>query len=121
TLWHMAGLSRLRLVRDWRGAAPFFAAVTDRLLFLGSDEGGMHVRVLGIDGGGKVISRTWYLLSRRNHGPEIPCTPALVIARKLLSGKLGRRGAYPCLGLFTIDELMHEMREFDVESRLQKN
>ena len=120
-LWLMAGLTRARLVWNWRPAAPLFSWLTERLLFLGSEEGGMHVRVHGLDRAGKVIGRTWYLLARQNHGPEIPCSPAILIARKLLTGELRRKGAYPCLGLFTIDELMHEMREFDIEQRLQEN
>lgn len=119
TMWLMAGLTRLRLVRNWRRTAPFFKRMADRLMFLGSDKGGLHLRVLGLAHDGRVISRTWYLIARRNHGPEVPCSPTLLVTRKLLNGTLTRRGAFPCLGLFSVDELRQEMREFDVEIRIE--
>ena len=119
SLWLMAALARLRLVRSWQPSAAFFKSVADRLRFLGSDKGGLHLRVLGLDHDGHVISRCWYLIARRNHGPEVPCSPALLIARKLLDGSLQRRGAFPCLGLFSVDELRREMHEFDVEIRFE--
>lgn len=119
TMWFMAALARLRLVSDWQPAAPCLKSVADRLTPLGSDKGGLHLRVLGLDQGGRVISRSWYLVARRGHGPEVPCTPALLVTRKLLDGTLTRRGAFPCLGLFSVDELRREMREFDVEIRFE--
>ena len=119
TMWLMAALTRLRLVSNWQPTAAFYKKMADRLMFLGSDKGGLHLRILGLDPDGRVISRTWYLVARRNHGPEVPCSPALLVTRKLLDGTLARRGAFPCLGLFTVDELRQEMHEFDVEIRFE--
>lgn len=113
-LWCMAWLTRAGLVRDWTRFASSFSAMSERLIRLGSTRGGMQMRMTGPDQGGKSTALTWHLLAQQNHGPEIPCTPAIVVTRKLLDGELSAPGAYPCLGLFTVAEFMDELAEFDV-------
>lgn len=113
-LWLMAALTRAHLVRSWHKLVPIFQRTSDRLINCGSDVGGMQVRLTGkgTDGGIKAVC--WDLVARRNHGPEIPCTPALILVRKLLAGLLTKRGAYPCLGLFTLDDFDKEVSDLDI-------
>jgi hypothetical protein len=54
-----------------------------------------------------------------NHGPEIPCTPAVVLVKKLLRGEIPERGAMPCLGLFSLDECIDELAGFSIATRLE--
>ncbi len=114
-LWLMAWLSRLRLVRGWVRLAPFIAAISDRLISLGSDCGGMHVRIAGSGLRQEKFCIDWYLLSGSNHGPEIPCTPSIVMTKKLLNEEMTERGAFVCWNLFSTDELLRELDEYDVE------
>lgn len=113
-LWTMGWLTRARVVKDWSKFTPAFKWLSEKLARLGSDIGGMQVRVKGLGVQGERRQRTWYLTARSNHGPEIPCAPALVLARKLLRGQISARGALPCLGLMTLSELSSEMSDFDV-------
>ncbi len=113
-LWMMAWLTRLRIVRDWAKFATLFASVSQRLIWLGSDRGGMHVRIAGVGTDGRRICKDWYIYAGKNHGPEIPCTPSIVVTRKLLSGELSDRGAIACWNLFSIGELLEELRDFDI-------
>lgn len=113
-LWIMAWLTRLRIVRDWTSFATIFASISKRLVWLGSDRGGMHVRVGGTGLDGRRIRRDWYIFAGENHGPEIPCTPSIVVTKKLLSGELSDRGAVTCWNLFSIAELLDELKEFDI-------
>ncbi len=113
-LWMMAWLTRLRIVRDWAGFATIFANFSQRLIGLGSDRGGMHVRIGGVGAGGRRICRDWYVFAGENHGPEIPCTPSIVVTKKLLSGELSDRGAAACWNLFSIAELLDELKDFDI-------
>ncbi len=114
-LWSMAGITRLRLVRDWRGLLPLFRWTNTKFASLGSDNGGMHIRLAGLDIDGSDMALEWHLTARLNHGPEIPCSPALILARKLVRADLPLRGAYPCLGLISVAEFDHEVRELDIE------
>lgn len=67
---------------------------------------------IGADGNAKVV--TWNLTARNNHGPEIPCVPALVLARKLASQQLGVRGAMPCLGMMSLADFDVEVADLDI-------
>jgi len=113
-LWFMAWLTRAGLVRDWTRYASSFSAMSERLIRLGSTRGGMRITLRGTaaDGMQRVIH--WDLLAEQNHGPEIPCTPAIVVTSKLLNDELSAPGAYPCLGLFTVAEFMAELADFDI-------
>ena len=113
-LWAMGWLTRLRVVRSWRRCVPLFLYVSERLIRFGSDAGGMHIRLSGTDSAGKMKACTWYLTASRNHGPEIPCSPALVLVRKLVRNETLHRGALACLGLMTLDDFAEEVKDLDI-------
>jgi hypothetical protein len=52
-------------------------------------------------------------------GPQIPATPAVVLARKLADGGLSARGAMPCMGLFTLEEALFALDDFAIETQLE--
>jgi hypothetical protein len=114
-LWLMGWLCRARIVRSWTAAIPFFQWTSDRLIRLGSQTGGMQITLSGKSPVNLPKLVTWQLTARNNHGPEIPCTPALILARKLISGELQIRGAYACLGLITLGDFDHETDDLDIE------
>jgi saccharopine dehydrogenase-like NADP-dependent oxidoreductase len=114
-LWIMAWMVRARMVRSWRPLVPRFRWLSERLAGLGSDRGGMHVRLRGKTADGSSKTVTWQLTARSNHGPEIPCTPALILVRKLAADTIDVRGARACMGLFTMAEFDDELRNFDID------
>lgn len=113
-LWTMAWITRLGIIRDWARFATAFRRLGSKLGPFGSDTGAMHVRLLGLDARNQPIQSSWYLTAKRNHGPEIPCAPALILARKLLRGQITARGAIPCLGLITMSDFAEEMSDYEV-------
>ena len=113
-LWSMAWLSRWGIVRDWTGFAGTFSRLSQRLMRFGSERGGMHVRLAGTDRLGQAQRIDWHLIAEDNHGPEIPCTPAIVTALRIIERGLVAPGAHPCLGLFGVKDLMNELRDFQV-------
>lgn len=120
SLWVMAWLTRFHVVSDWSKYVSFFAALSDRSISLGSVKGGMYIRMFGESGDGQPATYTWFLTADDNHGPEIPCTPSIVLVKKLLRGELSDRGAYACHGFFTIDEIMDELAEFTISCEITK-
>ena len=114
-LWLMAALTRLRIVDDWSRFASSFRSLGARFIRLGSETGAMHVRLCGTDRNGARLQRTWFVTARNNYGPEIPCTPAIVIVKKLLGQQLDERGAIGCHRLMSLDEFEHEVSIFDFE------
>ena len=62
----------------------------------------------------------WTLVAGHGDGPQIPCTGAIVIARKLAAGTLAARGAMPCVGLFSLDECLRELEGYDVRTIVER-
>lgn len=113
-LWFMAALRRAGLIRNMRSWVPRAARIGRGLERFGSDAGGMTMTLIGDDASGTPLTCTWVAKACRNHGPEIPCSPALVLARRFLRDNLPGTGARPCLGLVTLAELEQELSGFDI-------
>ena len=114
SLWLMAALSRLGLIKDWSKFAPLFQSISKPFIRLGSDRGAMSVCIEGLDHSNRELTIVWNLRAGSNHGPEIPCTPTLVLVRKLLSHQLSIRGALACTSLFSLDDFAKELEGFDI-------
>jgi hypothetical protein len=113
-LWGIAWLVRAGLVREPRRLARPLAAMKRGLGFLGSDRGGMLVRLEGPDHAGRRRRIDWHLVAGSGHGPYIPATAAVLLAKGLLDGSLAARGAMPCMGLFTLDGFLAEVADLDI-------
>lgn len=113
-LWLMAAAVRVGLVDDWSRYAPSLARI-DRWTGARGRIGAMRVEVRGQAPDGTSVKRVWDLTAGSNHGPEVPCAPAIALTRKLASGGLGERGAKPCLGLVDMRDLELTLAGFDVE------
>jgi hypothetical protein len=113
-LWVLSWLVRSRLIRDPKRLAAPLLGLKRRLGFLGSDRGGMAVTMSGRDAEDRPQRLSWYLVAASGHGPYIPATPSVLLAKQLLAGALVTRGAMACVGLFTLDEFLAEIADLDV-------
>ncbi len=118
-LWSLAWLVRAGLVRRPEAFARTMLGAARRLDRLGTDTGGIHVRIEGILHSGVAAYREWQLTARNGHGPEIPCIPAIVLARKLVRGEPIAPGARPCLGMMTLDEFTDAVGHLDIDWRVR--
>ncbi|MHB1057060.1 MAG: saccharopine dehydrogenase family protein [Rhodanobacter sp.] len=114
-----AWLVRLGLIRDLARHAPRLRRISEWFLDAGSDVGGMVVELAGCDAQGRPLRLRWSLSAAAGHGPQIPATPAVVLARKLADGELSVRGAMPCMGLFTLDEALAALDGFAIVTQLE--
>ncbi|WP_426690375.1 saccharopine dehydrogenase NADP-binding domain-containing protein [Rhodanobacter ginsengiterrae] len=110
-----AWLVRLGLIRDLARHATRLRRVSEWFLGAGSDVGGMLVELTGRDAQGRPLRLRWSLSAATGDGPQIPATPAVVLARKLADGKLALHGAMPCMGLFTLDEALAALDAFAID------
>lgn len=120
-LWLMGWVTRLRIVNDWDRFVPSFRWVSGRLIGLGSDTGGMQINLSGLAKDQSAKSVTWFLTARQNHGPEIPCCPALILTRKLASNQIAARGAFPCLGMITMSEFDKEVSDLEIDWKIDES
>ncbi len=119
-LWLLSWPVRWRLLpRLDRWTAPL-KRISEWFLARGSDVGAMHVRLSGTAPDGKPLHVTWTLVAGSGHGPQIPATAAVVLARKLARGQLTKNGATPCLDLFDLDEYLVALSDYDIQTRTQR-
>jgi len=118
-MWAMSWLARSGLVSSWVPAAAMLKFASDPLSRFGSDLGGMHVHVMGLDAHGQEHSLRWFLIAGSGDGPMIPCIASIVLARKLARGELRLNGAAPCLDMFTLAEFQSTVRALDIAYVLQ--
>jgi hypothetical protein len=88
---------------------------------IASDRGAMFVTMEGVDPDGDALSLTWNLVARDNDGPNIPCAAAIALANKLAAGEALTSGAYPCMGLLTVEELLEPLKGLSIRELAPAN
>lgn len=78
----------------------------------GSALGGMVLTVTGRDHAGNAASRAWHIAADNDHGPEIPCMAATLLARKLARGQIDAIGADSAAGWLQLDEFTPEFAKW---------
>ena len=119
-LWTAAAMRRagLPLALDrWAGPLDRAATLLDKL---GSERGGMAVTVTGTKPAGTRACLEWRVVADANHGPEIPCMAAILIARKLARGEPMEQGAYPCMGFLTLADFEPEFTRWAMRTALEE-
>jgi NAD(P)-dependent dehydrogenase (short-subunit alcohol dehydrogenase family) len=113
-LWLAASLRRhgVRLpLERWAGALDWIAS---RMNAFGGELAGMLVSVSGKRADGSRARAEWHLTADAQHGPEIPCMPAILLARKLANGGIAQRGAFPCTGFLSLPEFEREFARWRI-------
>ncbi|KRI00068.1 saccharopine dehydrogenase family protein [Curvibacter sp. PAE-UM] len=116
-----AMLARLRtwgVLPQPRRLGGLLNAMAPALDFLGTSLGGMVVRATGADAQGQAVARSWHITADHDHGPEIPCMAAILLARKLAAGAALPVGAHACLGLLKLAEFKPEFDRWGMVSEV---
>jgi hypothetical protein len=113
-LWALALAVRCSLVRSIAPLARPLKRVADRFEHLGSDRGGMVVYAIGRDRNGRAVERRWTLIAEAGDGPQVPPTPALLLALRLIGGEVMTAGARPALGLLTLADAERGLAPFHI-------
>ncbi len=112
--WALSWLVRFRLIRS---LAPYAGRLL-RLSFwfdpLGSGRSGFHMTMRGTGIDGAPLEHRYHIIARSAHGPNIPCIPLILLARKLARGEGIAPGARPCLDLLDLDTLIAALRGLDI-------
>jgi hypothetical protein len=118
-LWLLSWPSRWEWIQRLDAHADRLRRSSNWFRDLGTDAGAMHVTMRGYRRSNP-LSITWTLVAGQGDGPQVPCTPAIVLAKKLAAGSLSARGAMPCLGLFSLEECLRALDSFDVRTTIER-
>lgn len=98
-----------------RHAAPLHR-ITRAFDRFGGGKSGFHMVLDGDGPDGRQRTVRIFMIARRAQGPNIPCVPATVIARRMARGWRPTPGARPCLDLIDLDEYLAALDEFDIST-----
>lgn len=116
-LWALSLPVRAGVVRSLSPLANPLRWIADRLVRFGSDRGGMLVDVGGLDANGAYASYRWRLIVGDGEGPFIPAAPAVALIQRLVRGETLTPGAYPCLGILSVAEILAVVGHLPVHTR----
>ncbi|WP_196139707.1 saccharopine dehydrogenase family protein [Aliikangiella sp. G2MR2-5] len=104
-LWLLSWFPRLKLIKTWRTFTNVLVAMSEWFKSWGSDCGGMFIELGGVGDNGETKKAVWQLVAEDGVGPNVPTIAAELVVNKIANGELGA-GAYPCTGLFTLEEFL---------------
>jgi hypothetical protein len=107
-------LVRLGLIRSLSDHAEDLLRVASLFNRFGTGSSGFHMILSGADRDGTPTQRLFMIVARDGHGPYIPCTPAILLTRRLAKGEIGQRGASPCLDLIDLDTYLAALSQLDI-------
>lgn len=112
--WLLSWAVRLGVVRS-------LSRYAERLLNLsflfdpwGSGKSGFHMFLDGIGHDNQPMNVRIFMVARQVHGPNIPCMPAIILARRIAAGGQLEPGARPCLDLIELEELLGSIAHLDI-------
>ena len=116
-VWAASWLVRARLMKTLAAHVSIMHRAAAALEPYGTKWSAMHVTLRGAGLDARPLSRTWVLRAGSDHGPNIPCFPAIALARKLLRGEVTQRGAMPCMGFLSVDEILRAIPGLDLTTQ----
>ena len=112
--WLLSWLVRFGLVKSLEPYAARLLKLSFLFDALGSDRSGFHMFLSGVGHESEPKTLQIFMAARQGHGPNIPCLPAIILARRMASGEGLQPGARPCLDLVGLTELLAAMADFDI-------
>jgi Saccharopine dehydrogenase NADP binding domain len=112
--WLLSWIVRLGFVKSLSPYAERLLKLSFLFDPLGSDKSGFHMFLRGLDHYGRPAEVRIFMVARRAHGPNIPCFPAIILARRIAAANQVAPGARPCLDLIDLDELLTAMDNLDI-------
>jgi hypothetical protein len=114
----MAWLAKYKIVRNWAPLVKPIVAASNWFINLGSDVGGMRVKITGLDNHKKPLELVWQLTATGGVGPYIPTLSAIILAEQLLDGRCTQRGAQACLGLYPLEDFKQYAQRWGIYYQL---
>jgi len=116
-LWALSWAVRLGLPLNLKAMAGPMLKISNIFDPLGSDIGGMFVDLKGLDLDGRPKIVRWAIVAASGDGPQIPCVPAILLAKRLHEKSPGiAAGAFACVGLISLEDYLAELEQFDIRT-----
>lgn len=116
----MGLIAKVKLVKRWDRFTKTFYKIGKLMKPLGSDLGGMVIKLTGKNNSGHNQAMIWRCLAPRGKGPYIPTFSALILAEMLLDKQLKKPMAVPCLGMYKLDKFTELANKFGIYQEVER-
>ncbi len=113
-LWFLSWLIRLKFPIKLENHAEALLKFSHYFDSFGSDAGGMHVLMSGIDHKGNHKSIKWFMIAKSSDGPYIPSIPAILLAKRILEEEITETGAITGMNLISLESYLTELKKLDI-------
>jgi NAD(P)-dependent dehydrogenase (short-subunit alcohol dehydrogenase family) len=113
-LWGLSWLVRARLIKTLQPMASLFYRIAPLFNIFGTGRSAFHMEIIGVGADGDAKRKIFYIVTDAGHGINIPCVPAILLAKKLARGQITQTGAMPCMGLITLSEYLDALKQFKI-------
>ncbi|MCP5361145.1 MAG: saccharopine dehydrogenase NADP-binding domain-containing protein [Hyphomicrobiales bacterium] len=117
-IWALSWLVRLGIPLHLPRHARALLKASHWLDWLGTENGGMFMRIQGKRINGESHSITWYIIAKNGDGPHIPTIPAILLAKKLAMGGPLPTGAMPCVAMVPLDDYLNALSGYAIKEYL---
>ncbi len=114
TLWGLSWLVRWKFIKNLEKFAPLLLRISFWFDRLGSSKSAFHMQLSGTANDGDQRELTFELTAESGDGPYIPCMPAILLTKKIISGECDKTGAFPCVDFISRDEYLSALAELDI-------
>jgi hypothetical protein len=112
--WLLSWCVRLRLAPSLEAHANALLRASHWFDALGSGRSGFHMMLDGIGHDSQPLRVPIFMIARQAHGPNIPCIPAILLAKRLAAGEAIAPGARPCLDLIDLPTYLRALTGLDI-------
>jgi len=120
SMFGMAVLTKIGLIKNWAPMTKIIVWFSQLFNRFGTDKGGMQILIKGQNLLGQPNSIKWDLFADKGIGPCIPTISTILLAKKLIEGKIEEYGALPCLGMYTLEDFDEYIKGMDISTRVEK-
>lgn len=120
TMAAMAWLVKKGWVNNWQPWAGICQHISQWFYSLGSDIGGMEIKMSGADNNGEPKKITWSLVAENGVGPHILTIPTLTLTDKFIRQPPLANGAFFCLGMFSLQEFTDFAASWGIYTHIRK-
>ena len=114
--WLLSWIVRLGVVRSLSPYARRLLKLSFLFDPLGSDKSGFHMFLGGVDHAGQPLEIRIFMIARQVHGPNIPCIPAILLAKRIAAEDGVPPGARACLDLVNLDQIMSAIAHLNIDT-----
>jgi saccharopine dehydrogenase-like NADP-dependent oxidoreductase len=117
----LATLRKWGLLRQPDELAGLLSRMAPALDFFGTSLGGMVVRVQGLNADNAPATAAWHITADHDHGPEIPCMAAILLARRIARGVPVAPGGFACMSMLQLAEFQPEFDRWGMVTDVERN